>query len=191
VSHEGWRQDGRGCLHHDHGGGGSRRPAATRLRSTSTHGHPRIRWTQSAMPTAITKNSGSATAKPTAFASISAPAFPLWARSLTAHIPIMFPCLRSVRAWGAAGAPISAPRRSRIGSSGDCRAKASAGNTRVLKEWVTRAQKITHEGPPAWGLCGRGALGSGLTAGASLRKAALNAIRRQPYVQDCSQLRYF
>ena len=50
--------------------------AGARLRSTSTHGHPRIRCTQTAMPTAITKNSGSATAKSTAFASISAPAFP-------------------------------------------------------------------------------------------------------------------
>ena len=43
----------------------------------------------------------------------------------------------------------------------------------------------------ARGTPGLGAPGSGLTAGASLRKAALNAIRRQPYVQDCSQLRYF
>jgi hypothetical protein len=73
--------------------------AGARLRSTSTHGHPRIRCTQTAMPTAITKNSGSASAKPTAFASISAPAFPPWARSLTAHIPITFRCLRSVRAY--------------------------------------------------------------------------------------------
>jgi hypothetical protein len=137
-------------------------------------------------PTAITKNSGSATAKPTAFASISAPAFPLWARSLTAHIPITFRCLRSVRAWGAAGAPISAPRRSRIGSSGDCQANARAGNTSVLKEWVTRAQKITHGGPWAWGLCGLGAPGSGLTAGAFLRKAALIECHPAPAV--CARL---
>jgi hypothetical protein len=75
------------------------RTSTTRPRSTSTHGHPRIRCTQTAMPTAITKNSGSATAKPTAFASISAPAFPPWARSLTAHIPMTFRCLRSVRAY--------------------------------------------------------------------------------------------
>jgi hypothetical protein len=54
--------------------------AGARLRSTSTHGHPGIRCTQTAMPTAITKNSGSATAKSTAFASISAPAFPSQAR---------------------------------------------------------------------------------------------------------------
>jgi hypothetical protein len=107
---------------------GSQRPAATRLRSMPTHNHPRIRCTQTAMLTAITKNSGSAAAKPTAFASISAPAFPPWARSFTAHIPITFRCLRSVRPCGAAAAAISVPRRSRIGSSGDCRAKARAGS---------------------------------------------------------------
>ena len=137
---------------------GSQRPTATRLRSMPTHNHPRIRWTQRAMPTATTKNSGSATAKPTAFASISAPAFPPWAQSLTAHIPITFRCLRSIGACAAAGAAISVPRRSRIRSSGgtacpghsnepDCRAKARASNTPVLKEWVTRAQKITHGRP--------------------------------------------
>ncbi|SRR6266699_7010656 len=41
------------------------------LRSMSTPNHPRIRCTQTAIPTAITKNSGSATAKPAAFSSIS------------------------------------------------------------------------------------------------------------------------
>jgi hypothetical protein len=122
------------------------RTSTMRPRSTSTHGHPRIRCTQTAMPTAITKNSGSATAKPTAFASISAPAFAPWARSHRTYsdnvpVPSFGP-----RRCGAAGAVISVPRRSRIGSSGgtacpghgdepDCRAKARAGNTPVLKEW--------------------------------------------------------
>jgi hypothetical protein len=53
------------------------RPEPIRPMTLGNHGHPRIQCTQTAVPTAIAKNSGSATAKPIAFASISAPALPV------------------------------------------------------------------------------------------------------------------
>jgi hypothetical protein len=47
-------------------------------------------------------------------------------------------------------------------------------------------KKITHGGPRAWGLCGLGGPGSGLTAGASLRKAT--SIECDPALAVCARL---
>jgi hypothetical protein len=63
--------DGRACHGHD------QRARTDQADDARHHGHPRIQCTQTAVPTAIAKHSGSAAANPTAFASISAPALPV------------------------------------------------------------------------------------------------------------------
>jgi hypothetical protein len=63
--------DGRACPGH------GQRARTNQADDARHHGHPRIQCTQTAVPIAIAKNSGSAAANPTAFASISAPALPV------------------------------------------------------------------------------------------------------------------